>query len=220
MPDDSASEALREIALMAPRKNGPKLHFPALCAAYAALLENISPALIARVFGLSKTSISYLGGCRADTRPPVTMELPDIDGRPPRTYTVGDLNITRGRSPDRKPRYQEVAREFNRLGYDLFKSTYFTEEWQRRLKAAAQTHLTGDPAAAFYAFVNYGPVNVNGDLFRIDWRENGWRFAQCQEDGSPWRDEYFYQGDDNDKPFMTSDAAYKYLTKWLDRDKS
>ena len=234
MTDFDASEALREIALMAPRKNGPKLAFSTLCAAYAALIENISPALIARVFGLSRTSVSYLGGCRNDTRPPLTMELPDLQvfteevltddkqstrrfvdvtRRNVRTYTVGDLNITRGRSPGRKPRYREIAREFESLGYETFKSTYFTEEWRRRLKAAAQTHLTGDPAAAFYAFANYGLVQVETEFFRIDYQPDGWRYSQCRQDGSPrWSDEHSYMGDrDTDKPFMTSDAVYKYL---------
>lgn len=236
MQESEASKALREIALMAPRKGGPKLMFSTKCAAYAALLENISPALIARVFGLSRTSVSHLAGCRDDTRPPITMELPDLQTfteevltddkqstrrfvdvvrRNVRTYVVGDLNITRGRRPaaNRPARYQDVAREFNHLGYDAFKTVYFTEEWQRRLKAAAQTHLAGDPAAAVYAFINYGPVQLKTEFFRIDYQPDGWRYSQCYEDGSPrWSDEHSYMGDrDTDKPFMTSEAVYKYL---------
>lgn len=202
-----------------PSRHGRKLEFDQRCEAYAALYQGVAQVLVATAFGLSRQSISALTNCRRDTRRPVTMELPGYtdEGTPIiRDYVVGDLNITKLRRPKayRKPRYQEVAAEFNRLGETAFIQAYYTPYLKARIDEAAKkrpVYGLPDPDADQYAFASIGAFEA-GDWFRIDWRDEGWRYAVCKPDGSPrWDDAFHYKGDDKEKPFQTSTAVFNYL---------
>ena len=199
-----------------PSRSGAKLTPEHRCQAYAALYQGIAQVLVATAFGLSRPSISALANCRKDTRGPVTMELPDYnsEGTPIlRTHIVGHLNITPLRRSERKPRYQDVAAEFDRLGETAFIQTYYTPQLKARIDNAAYkrpVYGVPQPSANQYAFENFGAFEA-GDWFRIDWRD-GWFYAVCKPDGSPrWNDELSYRGDNKDKPFPSSEAAHNFL---------
>ena len=203
-----------------PSRSGAKLTFEHRCQAYAALYQGIAQVLVATAFGLSRPSISALANCRKDTRGPITMELPEYNSegvRITKTHILGALNITplRRSNAYRKPRYQEVAREFDRLGETAFIQTYYTPRLKARIDNAAYkrpVYGVPQPSADRYAFENFGAFEA-GDWFRIDWREpHGWFYAACKPDGSPrWNDELSYRGDNKDKPFPTSEAAHAFL---------
>ena len=55
---------------------GPKLTFLDRCAAFALLYQGIPQPIVAKLFGLSRASVSYIAGCvPIDNRQPVTIEL-------------------------------------------------------------------------------------------------------------------------------------------------
>jgi hypothetical protein len=206
---DAISEA-RELANTYPSRAGRKLTFSQRCSAYAALLEGTSQVLVATAFRLSRASISALANCRKDTRGPVTMELAG------RTYKVGELNVT-PRRRDGQRRYQEVAQEFERLGYEPFMQTYFTPDIKARIKEAARkrpVYGVPDPGADRYAFANAGEITDKwGEKFQINFVTSrigeGWQFI-VSRNGIP-SERHEYNGDDKDKPFMSSDAARAFL---------
>ena len=144
------------------------------------------------------------------------MELPDYnsEGTPiVRTHIVGHLNITPLRRSERKPRYQDVAAEFDRLGETAFIQTYYTPQLKARIDNAAYkrpVYGVPQPGADRNAFENFGPVTDKwGETFRIDWIDDGWRFIVCR-DGIA-KDGYAYNGDAKQKPFASSEAAYTFL---------
>ena len=139
------------------------------------------------------------------------MELPGG-----RDINMGDPNITQLRRPKdyRKPRYQEVASEFERLGEPAFIQAYFTPHLKARIQNAAHkrpVYGIPQPGHDQYAFDRFGAFEA-GDWFRIDWINEGWLFSTCKPDGSPkWDDRFQYRGDDKEKPFASSTAAFNYV---------
>ena len=240
-------DPLKESRLLAnkyPSRAAAKLTLEQRCEAYAALYQGVAQILVATTFGLSRASISALTNCRKDTRPPLTMELPDLqtfteeiltDDKQStrrfvdvvrhnvRTYTVGDLNMTKLRRSNatRKPRYQDVAREFDRLGETAFIQTYFTPHLKARIQEAAKkrpVYGVPDPEADRYSFANAGEITDKwGEKFQINFVASrigeGWQFI-VSRDGIP-SERHEYNGDDGgsdkDKPFMSSDAARAFL---------
>ena len=86
-------------------------------------------------------------------------------------YKVGELNMT-PRRRDGQRRYQEVAQEFERLGYEPFMQTYFTPDIKARIKEAARkrpVYGVPDPEADRYAFANAGEITDKwGEKFQIN----------------------------------------------------
>ena len=79
-----------------------------------------------RLFGITRATVSHIGGCRDDNRVATTFEM-----TPGHFETVGGPKI-RGRNMNRKLRYQDVAEEFESVGEDEFKRRYLTESlWDR-----------------------------------------------------------------------------------------
>ena len=125
---------------------------------------------MAKAFGMSSASVSYLAGCRPiDDRRPVTIA---IDRRPRlRSETITPPNLNMRRSPDRKPRYQDVAREFDRLGETMFLRTYYTADIDARIERIEQkrprpgddrTPFSFNPKADSHAGVHNFGVNQFG----------------------------------------------------------
>ena len=208
----------RLLANKYPSRAAAKLTLEQRCQAYAALYQGVAQVLVATTFGLSRASISALTNCRKDTRGPVVMELPGA-----RDIAMGDLNMTRLRRSNatRKPRYQDVAREFERLGETAFIQTYFTPHLKARIQEAAKkrpVYGVPDPEADRYAFANAGEITDKwGEKFQINFVATrigeGWQFI-VSRDGIP-SERHEYNGDDGgsdkDKPFMSSDAARAFL---------
>ena len=119
------SEALQRNRPPKPR-NSPQLTHAGRCQVYALLYDGQRPDVVARLFGISHATVSHIGGCRNDNRVATTFEM-----TPGHTETLGGPTI-KHRNNNRKPRYQEVAAEFETLGEDEFKRRYFTESlWDR-----------------------------------------------------------------------------------------
>ena len=120
--------ALAELRRLAPAGVGRKLSLARRCAAYAALWHGLQSAVVAQTFNLSKTSVSHLAGCRNDNRIETTMTVGDL------TETFASPSITKRRYPERKPRYQDVAREWTRLGETEFLRIYYTRQIDAELR--------------------------------------------------------------------------------------
>jgi hypothetical protein len=173
---DKAVATLRAAAPI--QKSGRKLSFTGKCAAYGALHCGAKPYAVAAVFGLSETSISFLAGCRTDDRAP----LEDLDGG------LHDLNLTRGRRGDRRPRYQDVATEFERLGEREFLRRYLTPSIYERIVAAqsqpkntAHNFKPNPNADKLRGVHDFG----EGLWIRVEWipPDHGWAWCECEKDG-------------------------------------
>ena len=103
-----------------PHDNAPRLEHAGKCEIYILLHIGTHPRVMARMFGISLATVSHIGGCRNDNRKPTTFEM-----TPDHYETVGGPRI-KHRNMNRKPRYQEVAEEFETLGEDEFKRKYLT----------------------------------------------------------------------------------------------
>jgi hypothetical protein len=120
------AERYREV--FKPHENGPKLTHDGRCEVYALLYWGAPRKAVGRLFGLAHGTVSTIGGCRDDDRKPVTFEM-----TPGHNETVGGPKI-RGRNMNRKPRYQDVAQEFESLGEDAFMRRYLTPGLNVRLQ--------------------------------------------------------------------------------------
>ena len=103
-----------------PSHTAPKLEHAGKCEAYALLYNGTRPDVVARMFGISRSTVSYIAGCREDNRVATTFEM-----TPGHFETVGGPKIVT-RNTDRKPRYQEVAAEFETLGEEAFLERYLS----------------------------------------------------------------------------------------------
>ena len=119
---------LRELARLAPAGTGRKLSFDQKCAAYAALYNGVKLSIVAEVFNLSRTSVSNLAGCREDNRPQSTMTVGDY------AETFPSPSISKRAYKGRKPRYADIAAEFERLGEDEFTARYYTRAIAARIR--------------------------------------------------------------------------------------
>ena len=113
-----------------PHDNAPKLKHKGKCEIYALLHSGFDPKVAARMFKVSLSTVSHIGGCRDDDRKSTTFEMV-----PGHYETVGGPKI-KHRNMNRKPRYQEVAEEYETLGDDEFKRQYLTKELARRADGA------------------------------------------------------------------------------------
>ena len=199
---DKASAELRAVA--PPRRGGRKLTLASQCAAFAALRAGANFNSVAIVFDLSETTVSNLAGCIHDDRAPIE----DLDGG------LHDINLTRGRAPDRTPRYRAVAQEFNRLGELEFKRRYYTPDIHERILAAQskpkipRNRLLGNFYAAEFKGVNEMPIG--GVWVTIGWMNEFWGWADCSAKGGqqgPWH-----------TPYRTSKDALEGAKKYWARD--
>ena len=127
-----AMEALLNHAPPRPH-TAPKLTHEGRCQVYALLYLGQRPDVVSRLFGLSRATVSHLGGCRDDDRVATTFEM-----TPGHFETLGGPNIN-PRQEGRRPRYQDVAREFESLGEDEFMRRYMTESlWSRLQRTKAE----------------------------------------------------------------------------------
>ena len=110
--------------------NAPKLTHEGKCEAYALLHIGVDPKVVARMFKVSVSTVSHIGGCRGDDRKPVTFEM-----TPGHYETVGGPRI-KHRNMNRKPRYAAVAAEYETLGDDEFKRRYLTKGLMQRANRA------------------------------------------------------------------------------------
>ena len=120
--------------------------------------------------------------------------------------TLSDPNLTRRRNPGRTPRYQDVAREFDRLGVTAFIQAYYSAHIEARLKEAAHKRPRYGPDA------DQGEIEVtdrHGVTFIVALQPDGWRFVVADA-GKP-RDGYAWNGDNKDKPFKTRAKAHDFI---------
>jgi hypothetical protein len=116
------------------RRGGRKLSFEARCSAFAALYGGAKNMDVSRAFDLSPTSTSLLSGCLAYDPFAARSELVMHDGALAEEKVIRDHN--RGRNPNRRSRYAEVAREFEALGETEFNRRYYTIDVHNRIIAA------------------------------------------------------------------------------------
>lgn len=140
MSDDNGNEetfdpqkAVRELAKLYPAGQGRKLSFARLCGAYAALFNGVKVEVVAEAFYLSRTSVSNLAGCRNDLREATRIEVG------PLAETHPSPSLTQRKYLNRKLRYQNVAREFDRLGEAEFLRLYYTRQIHAEIRNAAAT---------------------------------------------------------------------------------
>ena len=222
-PSFDARAALAELTNGQSESPGRKLSFSEQCAVLAAVRNHVKPALISAAFGVSRITVSQIGG--ATSKPIPSWQDPDRH-RPP--YKLEDPPKPRTRDPNRAPRYRAVAREFELLGEDAFIRRYYTEDIHTRLtrvrndienERAQRVRIGPNPHAHQYAFANIGAFEVyDNDFWRVSWtpdpRQPGWIFAQCQPDGAPippeakhnWKGREALGGPA--KPFQTSKQAW------------
>jgi hypothetical protein len=244
-----AIKALSELrAGLRPQENQAKLSFSERCGAFCALYEKTPHSIVARAFGITKTTASWLAGCLPDgiDHRVKTIGFEDrtvsdesADGafykaNAPQIVSVPvdviiDYDPNRNRNPNRKLRYQDVAREFIHLGRDGFFARYYTDSIHERLiraKYQAGNEDSGrgqngaNRSAAKFSFKYYGPVRCGEKFYRIAWvpagkmQFEGWHFTECQEDGSRfpeqpynWLD-YFNEDTKEQRAYRTSAEAF------------
>ena len=223
-----ALKALAKRAAASKDDNARKLTLFDKCAAFACLYGGTRSAIVAKAFGLSSASVSYLAGCRPiDDRKPVTITIDDGQRLHSETHTPPNLNMRR--SADRKPRYQDVAREFDRLGEEMFLRTYYTADIDARIERIEQkrpkpgddrTPFSFNPKADSHADLHNFGVNQFGveECIRIVCDpKRGWMYDGCNPDKSKLGEQWNWTYDDNDKPFRTSKAAYEHYLRYTNR---
>ena len=221
-------EALAKRAAASIDGTGRKLTLFDKCAAFACLYGGTKSSVVAKAFGLSSASVSYLAGCRPiDDRKPVTITIDDGQRLHSETHTPPNLNMRR--SADRKPRYQDVAREFDRLGEEMFLRTYYTADIDARIERIERnrqkpgddrTPFSFNPKADSHAGLKSFGVNQFGveECIRIVCDpKRGWMYDGCNPDGSKLGEQWNWTYDDNDKPFRTSKAAYEHYLRFTNR---
>ena len=127
-----------------------KLTFSEHCGAFAALYGGAKPKVVAKAFGISPQTVSYLSGCLESDPDPYRYEIdPKTDMATGRKV---NLDHDRSRSPNRVRHYPNVRREFEALGVEEFNRRYYNERTIRRiiiakeqLKARAAGRIWKDP---------------------------------------------------------------------------
>ena len=135
MDDFDVDAALAELRRAeGPKMAGRKLPFAEQCAAFALLYGGAKNETVAKVFGLSKTTVSYLNGCLKYDPTPTRSRLVFKNGRPVEETYGSDHN--RSRNPARQQHYETVAREFEALGEQNFNHRYLNAAIFARVEKA------------------------------------------------------------------------------------
>jgi|SRR5580693_1671335 hypothetical protein len=139
-----------------------RLSFPDQCGLFAAR-QTAQRSVLAAAFGVTKTTVSLIANCQKD-----------------------------------RARYGAIAREVARLGELEFARRYYTEDMHTRIMRLKHERAeVGDdrrplgptPLASKFAHARIASFLApdyadRPTWFRIDWINNGWRFATCDPDGS------------------------------------
>lgn len=136
-------------------------------------------------------------------------------------------------SPNGRPRYAKVAREFLRLGDRAFMEKYYTDAVHVKLQRIKynvaepgdiRNPTAPSPLARSKAFSDLGSFSQAGEYWRVDWLANGrdgenvpgWYFSHCDQNGQ-LREDSFYQGKEalggDPAPYRTSQLAYDAVFK-------
>jgi hypothetical protein len=177
---------------------GRKLLFSEKCGLAYALSKGERADVVAEAFNLSHATISQLARCL---------------------------------QPHGKA-YRDVWADYQARGEENFRDTWYSEELHFRLKRVrlGLTHLAPDtddiapkqsgpdPRAAKYAFVNFGPVTIEGEEWRIDWSPiadwpTGWYFGPCDgkeraDPASAYYGAERVRGAEGHEPFNSSSLAF------------
>ena len=114
-----------------------KLSFRQQCEAFAFLYGGFRNIDVARAYGITKATASYISGCLRDDPTPVRTRLKLEGGEVSEESYVSDHNARR--DPRRYRHYEDVAREFEALGMEGFNERYLTQAaWERFRAARAQ----------------------------------------------------------------------------------
>jgi hypothetical protein len=97
---------------------GRKMSFNDQCAAFAAMYGGAKNMVVARAFDISLTTASNISGCLEQDPTPWQREMIYRDGAMVENIRPRDHNKIR--NPNRSRRYENVAREFEALGVDIF----------------------------------------------------------------------------------------------------
>lgn len=108
----------------------PKLTLAGRCQVYACYLMDTPQAVICRMFGLSRATVSYIEGCRDDNRKSEKLEIAGY------SETIGPRRNSDRRMIQRKERYKDVAEEFDRLGEKEFLQVYYPRTMEERAETA------------------------------------------------------------------------------------
>ena len=164
-----------------------------------ACTKDSPPYVVAESYELSRATVSQIGGCRDDERRPIIME---VGGH---AETLHAINITRRRTEDRKPRYQAVAREFDRLGEAEFLARYFTPAVRAKVGRVKPRSRAYDPTDT-----NHNGLCHDGEGYvTINLIEGqGWAYFDCDENGENLSGPYL---NDQQKYFRTDRAAWEHL---------
>jgi hypothetical protein len=231
-------KAIAELVGAEPTEKARRLTFYDQCSAFYALYNGARPKVVAAAFGVTKTTVSLIGGCLTTDPRPYRVELvqeyitepadyTDARGRQRQRHTrvpTGRMvekrirdDMNQGRNPNRIQRYGRVAEEFHRLGEGAFAEKYYTNEVHTRLmrvkydidgEAARRGRKGADPKADSHA----GPyTNAAGEACAIVW------LSHDDEEPIPG---WFVQGphmtfgrptDDGERrPFQTSRQAWDW----------
>ena len=225
--DFDGVEALAKMARESVDFSQKRLSFADQCAAFCALYHGKLPlSVVAMAFDITKATASLIGGCLRDDPAPFVHVVDVRHGEVLDKIENRDPNLHR--SVSRRPRYQAVAREFNRLGADEFTKRYYTDAVHNRISEARRSlrrddlrgHAGSNPAAAKFSFKNYGRIPCLDNYYRIAWLKagvsefEGWHYSICDENGAAlpmgWDWTAFFDPINNEaRAFRTSKEAYE-----------
>lgn len=217
---------------------GRKLHFSEQCAVLAALRSHIKPAVVSLAFGVSKITISQIGGALDSPNQDLDLRHLDPDYRRENPDRPPDRMPFRERKPERVKRYRAVAREYESMSESSFIQKYYTENVHARLTQAKldlahgrapYARLGPNQRADQYAFETIGAFEVQREGFwLVRWTptpgNSGWIFAACESDGSPlapetkhnWKGREALNGPA--RPFRTSKQAWQAAWRYCNQN--
>lgn len=134
--EKTPEQIMAEWALEDGPATGRKLRFREQCAAFALLYGGTKPFIVARAFGVSGPTISYLGGCLEQDPTPWQRELVYDRSEHAMIERTRARDHNKGRNPNRIRHYEMVAREFEALGVQEFNNRYLTEDILARVDRA------------------------------------------------------------------------------------
>ena len=124
-----------------------KLSFAEQCGAFAALYGGARNAVVAKAFGISAITASYLGGC-LENDPSRTRRSIKWTGEGDGEIIQTPCDHNAHRDPERRRRYEDVGREFEALGEEEFVRRYLTPAVYARVQKAHNEFAAARRAAA------------------------------------------------------------------------